>query len=146
MPCGNTGSETEVVFATVATLSKDVFEAPHKDRHDLQYSRPMVITSRPENTLTQSKSLKTARLEHRGLPRAILISQSDSLLSNIVDIPALTISSHGGSPNPDSPRPDIFKGHSQSASQTHLPSSSFAEPADQITLCVIQCIVTYLTH
>lgn len=146
MPCDNTGSGTEVVFATVATLSKDVFEAPHKDRHDLQYPSPMVAASRSENTLPQSKSLKTARLEQRGLPTAILISQSDTLLSNIVDIPALTISSHGGSPNPDSPPPDIFKGHSQSASRTRLPSSSFVEPADQITLCVIQIIVTYLTH
>jgi len=146
MPCDNTGSWTEVVFATVATLSKDVFEAQHKDRHDLRYSRPMVIASRPENTLPQSKSLRTARLEPRGPPRAILISLSNSLLSNVVDIPALTISSHRGSPNSNSPHPDIFEGHSQSASRIYLPSPSFAEPADQPTLCVIQCIVTYFTH
>ena len=124
MPCDKTGSGTEVVFATVATLSKDVFEAPHKDRHDLQYYRPMVIAGRPEDTLPQS----------------------NSLLSNVIDIPALTISSHGSSPNTNSPRPDIFEGHSRSASQIYLPSLSFAEPADQPTLCVIQCFVTHLTH
>ena len=146
MPCDNTGSGTGVVFATVATLSKDVFEAPHRDRHDLQYYRPTVIAGRPEDTLPQSKSLKTARLEPRGPPRAILISLSYSLLSNVVDIPALTISSHGGSPQSNSPRPDILKGHSRPASQIYLPSSSLAESADQPILCVIQCIVTYLTH
>ena len=52
-----------MVSATVATLSKGVFGAPHKDKHDLKYSRPIAIASRPENTLPQFKSLKTARLE-----------------------------------------------------------------------------------
>ena len=55
-PGDKPGSGSEVAMNTVATLSKDVFEEHHEDRHNLEHPRPMGIMSRSGIFVSRPKS------------------------------------------------------------------------------------------
>ena len=69
-PGDKPGSGSEVAMNTVATLSKDVFEEQHKDRHNLEHPRPMGIMSRSAIVVSRPKSPDIAGLIFGGLFRS----------------------------------------------------------------------------
>jgi len=119
----------------MATLSKDVSEEQHEGRHSLEYSRhgPMATMSGPANVSLRPKSPEIAGHVSSYLRRSIPpVLRHGRFMSNIANIPTLTIPSQERLTNSVGPPPDSSpKLTSHSAPQTYLPPS-FTRPTSQL--------------